>query len=220
MNRIAISALALGLNGTLLPAQQQPPPSQPPVWHAAAAVAPSVAPSVAPRAARDSSATRRVASRNARRVASREAERLRRRVDIIDGAKLKREANTWLSKGQAVGFPVLTSGDDQTAYVLVRRAVSSRPEVHARWDDVVLVRSGTGAIELGDSLIGSTYRAPGERIGGNFAGGYRIVVHGGDIVRIPAAVPHSFVVSSKEPLEYLVIKQRRQELPIRWFGEP
>jgi hypothetical protein len=38
-------------------------------------------------------------------------------------------------------------------------------------------------------------------------------------VRVPAAVPHAFVVSGSQPLEYLVIKQRRQELPIRWFGD-
>jgi len=35
-------------------------------------------------------------------------------------------------------------------------------------------------------------------------------------VRIPAVVPHAFIVSGKEPLDYLVIKQRREGLPIRW----
>jgi hypothetical protein len=38
-------------------------------------------------------------------------------------------------------------------------------------------------------------------------------------VRIPAAVPHAFVVSSTEALEYLVIKQRQQRLPIRWYED-
>jgi mannose-6-phosphate isomerase-like protein (cupin superfamily) len=113
----------------------------------------------------------------------------------------------------------LSSSDDETVYVLVRRTASSQPEVHARWDDLVLVRSGMGAIEMGDSLVGSRYRAPGERAGGTFTKSYQIVVHAGDLVRIPAAVPHAFVVAGTEPLEYLVIKQRRQKLPIRWFGE-
>jgi mannose-6-phosphate isomerase-like protein (cupin superfamily) len=113
----------------------------------------------------------------------------------------------------------LTSGDEQTIYMLVRRTVSSVPEVHARWDDLVLVRDGSGAIEMGDSLIGSRYRAPGERAGGTIAKSYRIVVHAGDLVRIPAAVPHAFIVSGSQPLQYLVIKHRRQELPIRWFGD-
>jgi mannose-6-phosphate isomerase-like protein (cupin superfamily) len=149
----------------------------------------------------------------------RDAEQRRRVVDYIDAAQLSKHA-AYLAKRHFVGTTILTSADLQTTFLLVRRATSSQPEVHARWDDVVMVRAGTGAIEMGDSLVGSTYRAPGERVGGKLTKRYQIVVHAGDIVRIPAAVPHVFVVSGAEPLEYLVIKQRRQELPIRWFGEP
>jgi mannose-6-phosphate isomerase-like protein (cupin superfamily) len=149
--------------------------------------------------------------------AKREADKRRRRIDFLPATMLSSNAE-WLREQRSIGWTLLTSGDKQTAYVLVRRSVTSEPEVHARWDDVVIIRSGTGAIEMGDSLVGSRYRAPGERMGGSFTKSSRIVVHAGDVVRIPAAVPHAFVVSSAEPLEYLVIKQRRQELPIRWFA--
>jgi mannose-6-phosphate isomerase-like protein (cupin superfamily) len=158
-----------------------------------------------------------VATPRSARAAKREAEKRRRRIDFIPETALR---NTFLGRGPVVAATVLTSGDEQTNYVLVRRSTSSKPEVHARWDDLVLVRSGTGAIEMGDSLVGSTYRAPGERAGGKFAKSYTTVVRAGDLIRIPATVPHAFVVSGTEPLEYLLIKQRRQELPIRWFGEP
>ena len=151
-------------------------------------------------------------------AARREAEKRRRRVDFIDAKTLSATA-AGLGRQPVSGTTVLTSSDWQTTYLLVRRTVSSKPEVHARWDDLVIVRSGTGAIEIGDSLVGSRYRAPGERIGGKFTKSWQIVVRVGDMVRIPAAVPHAFIVSGTEPLEYLVIKQRRQELPIRWFGE-
>ena len=67
--------------------------------------------------------------------------------------------------------------------------------------------------------MGSRYRAPGERVGGTLTGSRLIIVHAGDLVRIPAAIPHAFIVSGAEPLQYLVIKQRRQMLPIRWFGD-
>jgi mannose-6-phosphate isomerase-like protein (cupin superfamily) len=60
----------------------------------------------------------------------------------------------------------------------------------------VIVKSGTGAIEMGDSLVGSELRAAGERIGGKFHRSYQIVVHAGDMVRIPAVVPHQ--LSSRE----------------------
>jgi mannose-6-phosphate isomerase-like protein (cupin superfamily) len=143
----------------------------------------------------------------------------RRRVDFLEERTLSPQA-PFSGKPQPLwGATLLTSGDEQTIYMLVRRTVSSVPEVHARWDDLVLVRDGSGAIEMGDSLIGSRYRAPGERAGGTIAKSYRIVVHAGDLVRIPAAVPHAFIVSGSQPLQYLVIKHRRQELPIRWFGD-
>ena len=106
-----------------------------------------------------------------------------------------------------------------SALLLTVRTENSRAEVHARWDDLVIVKSGTGAIEMGDSLVGSELRAAGERIGGTFHRSYKIVVHPGDIVRIPAVVPHAFIVSGGEPLDYLVIKQRRDGLPLRWDNE-
>ncbi|HEV8364769.1 MAG TPA: cupin domain-containing protein [Gemmatimonadaceae bacterium] len=149
--------------------------------------------------------------------AKREADKRRRRIDFLPASTLSANAE-WLREKGSIGWTLLTSGDRQTAYVLVRRSVTSEPEVHARWDDVVIIRSGTGAIEMGDSLVASRYRAPGERMGGTLINSSRLVVRAGDLVRIPAAVPHAFVVSGTEPLEYLVIKQRRQELPIRWFA--
>jgi mannose-6-phosphate isomerase-like protein (cupin superfamily) len=160
----------------------------------------------------------RVTASRSRAAEKREAEKRRRRVDFIDATTLSVKA-AGLPKSKVSGTTVLTSWDDQTWYLLVRRTISSQPEVHARWDDLVIVRHGTGAIEMGDSLVDSRYRAPGERIGGKFNKSYQIVIRAGDIVRIPAAVPHSFVVSGAEALEYLVIKQRRQRLPIRWFGD-
>jgi len=159
-----------------------------------------------------------VAAPRTRAAVRREAERRRRRADFIDGTVLSQKA-AGLARLPVTGMTILTSSDEQTTYLLVRRTTSSKPEVHARWDDLVIVRSGAGAIVMGDSLVGSSYRAGGERVGGRFTRSYEVVVRAGDIVRIPAAVPHAFVVSGTEPLEYLVIKQRRQELPIRWFGE-
>jgi len=145
----------------------------------------------------------------------RDPEWRRRRPDIIEGRDLG-EKVSWLARGHYVGMTVLTAADERTTYVIVRRTTTSQPEAHARWDDIVMVRSGTGVIVFGDSLVGATLRAPGELRGGQLTTTYQIVVREGDLVRIPAAVPHVFVVTGGEPLEYLVIKTRRPDLPIRW----
>jgi len=144
------------------------------------------------------------------------AEQMRRRPDILTNEGLTGVAAEFASRRKTLGETVLMSSDEKTFYIFVHRTENSRPEVHARWDDLVIVKSGSGAIEMGDSLVGSEFRAAGERIGGKFHRSYQIVVHAGDIVRIPAVVPHAFIVSGKEPLDYLVIKLRHLELPIRW----
>jgi mannose-6-phosphate isomerase-like protein (cupin superfamily) len=147
------------------------------------------------------------------------AEQMRRHPDILTGDVLSGVASELATGRRTLGETVLMSSDEKTFYIYVHRTENSRPEVHARWDDLVLVKSGTGAIELGDSLVGSEYRATGERIGGRFHRSYQVVIRPGDIVRIPAVVPHAFIVSGKEPLDYLVIKQRRPELPVRWTND-
>jgi mannose-6-phosphate isomerase-like protein (cupin superfamily) len=143
--------------------------------------------------------------------------RRQRRADYLPQTTVAFNAAR-LAEGRGTGRTLLTSDDRQTTYLIVRRSVSSEPEVHARWDDIVIVRSGIGAIEMGDSLVRSRLRAPGERAGGELVQKTQLVVRAGDVVRIPAAVPHAFLVTAGEPLEYLLVKVRRQELPIRWFG--
>lgn len=155
------------------------------------------------------------------RAEKRQAELLRRRIDFVPASTADAAFRSGFNRGspaEVLGTTLLTSGDEQTNFELVRRKVSGKPEVHARWNDLMIVRSGTGAIITGDSLVGSTYRAPGERAGGHFGKTYEIALHAGDVIRIPAAVPHQVIVSAKEPLEYLLIKERRQELPIRWYA--
>ena len=157
-----------------------------------------------------------------RRAEKRQAEVLRKRIDFIPASTADAAFRSGFNRGspaEVLGTTLLTSGDEQTNFELVRRKVSGKPEVHARWNDLMIIRSGTGAIITGDSLVGSTYRAPGERAGGHFGKSYEITLHAGDVIRIPAAVPHQVIVSAKEPLEYLLIKERRQELPIRWYAE-
>ena len=145
-------------------------------------------------------------------------ETVRRRVDFIQAADLA-DAARRLGGRQTRGETVLTSSDEQSTFLLVHRTVSSEPEVHARWDDVIIVRAGTGVLELGDSLVGSAYRAPGERRGGTITMRYSIILRAGDMVRIPAGVPHAFTVSRDSAVDYFVLKQRRQNLPIRWYGD-
>src|SRR4029079_138911 len=88
-------------------------------------------------AQQDTSAIARATGTQGRPVASkRRAEQLRRRPDKVENKDLN-EKVMWLARGGSVGMNVLTSADEQTTYLIVRRTVSSQPEWHARWDDIV-----------------------------------------------------------------------------------
>ena len=141
------------------------------------------------------------------------AEQQRRRVDYLRKRWID-ERRDGLSPS-AVGVGLLSSADEQTSYMLIRRATSSEVELHTRWDDLVVVRSGAGVVEFGKRAPGIARRAPGEWRGGAIADPVRLEIAAGDIVRIPAAVPHLFRVVGAEPLEFILVKQRRGELPLR-----
>jgi mannose-6-phosphate isomerase-like protein (cupin superfamily) len=118
-----------------------------------------------------------------------------------------------------VGGTVAVGWDQQTSYMLVRRTQESEIEEHSRWDDVLLVRAGTGAIVFGPRARGARLVAPGELRGGALATRESRVLHGGDMARIPAGMPHAFVPSGDEPWELLIVKVRRPNLPLRRTAE-
>jgi mannose-6-phosphate isomerase-like protein (cupin superfamily) len=113
------------------------------------------------------------------------------------------------------GGTLFNAPDEQTSYLLVHRTAPSEPEEHSRWDDVIIVRAGSGTIELGRRTTGARMAAPGEFRGGTIAAPSRLVLRPGDIARIPAGVPHAFSPSGREPWELLIVKVRRPNRPLR-----
>jgi mannose-6-phosphate isomerase-like protein (cupin superfamily) len=63
-------------------------------------------------------------------------------------------------------------------------------------------------------MVGGRTPLAGEHRGGTVIKPAQFILSPGNIVRIPAGVPHSFVVEPGAPLEYLLIKVRRGSLPL------
>lgn len=89
----------------------------------------------------------------------------------------------------SMGGTVVVAWDEQASYMLVRRTKPSEAEKHSRWDEVVIVRSGTGAIVFGPRTRGTRLLAPGELRGGVLSSKEARVLRVGDLARIPAGVP-------------------------------
>ena len=89
---------------------------------------------------------------------------------------------------------------------MLYRDADGNPEQHDAIIDIVFVRSGEGTLVLGGTMIGRRATAAGESVGTRLEGGERHALGAGDIVHIPAGIPHSFLVPSGKHITYVLLK--------------
>ena len=90
---------------------------------------------------------------------------------------------------------------------LLYRDADGLPEQHDNIVDVVMVQSGEGTLQLGGEMIGRRAGSgAGEFVGTRLEGGTRHPLGTGDVVHIPAGIPHSFLVPKGGHITYVLVK--------------
>jgi mannose-6-phosphate isomerase-like protein (cupin superfamily) len=89
---------------------------------------------------------------------------------------------------------------------MLYRDADGNPEQHDTIIDIVYVRSGEGTLVLGGTMQGRRTTGPGESVGTRLDGGERHPLGAGDIVHIPAGIPHSFLVPAGKHVTYVLLK--------------
>lgn len=89
---------------------------------------------------------------------------------------------------------------------LINRNADGFPEQHDNIVDVVIVQSGEGTLVLGGKMINPRSSSPGEYLGDRLEGGELHPLGPGDIVHIPAKIPHSFKVPAGKHFTYVLVK--------------
>lgn len=90
---------------------------------------------------------------------------------------------------------------------LLYRDADGVPEQHDQIVDVVFVQSGEGILQLGGTMIGKREGSdPGEYLGSRLEGGERHPIAAGDVLHIPATIPHSFLVPAGKHITYVLVK--------------
>jgi mannose-6-phosphate isomerase-like protein (cupin superfamily) len=89
---------------------------------------------------------------------------------------------------------------------MLYRDADGNPEQHDTIIDIVYVQSGEGTLVLGGTMTGRRTTGPGESVGTRLDGGERHALGAGDIVHIPAGIPHSFLVPSGKHITYVLLK--------------
>jgi len=83
----------------------------------------------------------------------------------------------------------------------LRRNSDGPPELHQDIIDVVFVHSGAGQVLVGGELIGQS-NVSGSRI----EGGERHQVAAGDVIHIPAKMPHAYLLSEQDHITYVLLR--------------
>jgi hypothetical protein len=89
---------------------------------------------------------------------------------------------------------------------MLYRDADGNPEQHDAIIDIVMVQSGTGTLLMGGTMVGKRSSTPGEWLGTRLDGGDRHPLGAGDIVHIPAGIPHSFLVPAGGHITYVLLK--------------
>lgn len=86
------------------------------------------------------------------------------------------------------------------------REVDGRVEVHQTKADVMVIQTGTATLVTGGEVLDPVSTGPNEIQGSSIKGGVKHQVGPGDIIEIPAGVPHQFFVAPGTQITYLVVK--------------
>src|SRR5688572_11811780 len=96
-------------------------------------------------------------------------------------------------------------GDHRVRFLY--RNADGFPEQHDNIVDMVFVQSGEGTLQLGGTVIDKKATAtPGEFVGSRLEGGERHALGAGDIIHIPAKIPHAFLVPKGKHITYVLVK--------------
>jgi hypothetical protein len=119
------------------------------------------------------------------------------------------EAASASPSGLAVGR-LEDYGNDYT--LLVVRLHTGDAERHQFFADQIVLQKGTITLITGGTMQGehpnTTANRPGETLGSGIEGGKETTLHAGDIVRIPAGIPHWVKVAPGTTTTYLVFKEK------------
>jgi mannose-6-phosphate isomerase-like protein (cupin superfamily) len=90
--------------------------------------------------------------------------------------------------------------------MVVHREGSGEAEIHESIADIFVVQSGHATLLVGGAVIGGKNTGPGEIRGSGIRGGEKRELAAGDMVHIPAGMPHQVTVEKGKQLTYVIVK--------------
>ncbi len=117
---------------------------------------------------------------------------------------------------EKTGGPNKTSSVKLADYGSSNVAISHReangiPEIHAHMDDYFIVESGEATLMIGGEVVNPKQeKDPRETRGDAIKGGEKKRLRPGDVVHIPAKMPHQLLIEPGKKFTYFVIKVKAE----------
>jgi mannose-6-phosphate isomerase-like protein (cupin superfamily) len=91
-------------------------------------------------------------------------------------------------------------------FMVAHREGSGVAEWHEKEADVMFISSGQITMVYGGTIVDSKTTAPGEMRGPSIRGGTEAKLSAGDVLHIPAKVPHQMILAPGAQVTYFVTK--------------
>jgi mannose-6-phosphate isomerase-like protein (cupin superfamily) len=137
------------------------------------------------------------------------------KAEIFSGKDVASQLETLMQSAKTSGSAGATLGDYKShAIKLSVRTASGGAEVHAHYDDIFVVTQGKATLITGGTVINAKSRSDGEIAGDSIQDGTSQTIAKGDIVHVPAAMPHQLIVTAIDGYSAIVIKVKEaKKLP-------
>ena len=131
------------------------------------------------------------------------------KTDVFSASQMKTLLATLGAQAATSGSAGTTLADYGSHKVQISvRTASGGAEIHAHFDDVMIVQEGTATLITGGTVVDPKSSPEGETKGTGIQGGQSRTISVGDIVTVNAGVPHQILVPSGTTYGALVIKVR------------
>ncbi len=130
-----------------------------------------------------------------------------KRADVYSGDAVTSQLSALVQAAKRSGSSGATLADYPSHSIkLSVRTASGGAEVHAHYDDIFFVTEGKATLISGGSVIQAKTDSSGETKGSGIANGRSETITKGDVVHIPAGVPHQLRIAPGDVYGSIVVK--------------
>jgi mannose-6-phosphate isomerase-like protein (cupin superfamily) len=127
--------------------------------------------------------------------------------DVYSQDDLKSSEKKLEQKVDASGLATETLKKYSTDYsMLAFRRQSGKAELHEKFADFYVVVDGSATLVSGGHMVNGATTAPGEVRGDSIQDGKETKLKKGDIVHIPANIPHQLLLTKGDTFQYFIVK--------------